>query len=369
MSFAEAHSSVSSTLDSGIDMEKRVEHIDIAKGISITLVALFHSELSLLIPEIIDPMALFRMPLFFFLSGVFFSYSLDPKAFFLKKSEALLKPYFSILLALFLLSFLSGDGALLYQLKGIFYANGDTIRWTPLWFLTHLFSLYIFTYFLFYFCKFDYLNYPIKLVLLFVFISVGSLFVDIFWYKSIRFLERSTEVPGLPFSLDIILISSTYFIVGYLLKEKLIAFSPNVVILMFSLVTFVCVSIFTDAYINLNKRIYDDPIFATVGAAAGIYFIIYISWFLSKVKWLGLFLLRLGDASLFILIFHNFIGSKVHSYFSNIEGNLLVVAIFSFALSVIIPMIIKTVVIKSDILSLAFFPFKSNKLLQRALRL
>jgi len=51
-------------------MNNRVEHIDIAKGISIILVALFHSKLKLFAPDIINSMGLFRLPLFFFLSGV-----------------------------------------------------------------------------------------------------------------------------------------------------------------------------------------------------------------------------------------------------------------------------------------------------------
>ena len=42
----------------------RVEHVDIAKGISIAMVALFHSDLAFFIPAVVEPMSVFRMPLF-----------------------------------------------------------------------------------------------------------------------------------------------------------------------------------------------------------------------------------------------------------------------------------------------------------------
>jgi len=61
-----------STLNKKDVVRGRVEHIDIARGISITLVAMFHSHLKFSIPEVIEPMSLFRMPLFLVLSGVFF---------------------------------------------------------------------------------------------------------------------------------------------------------------------------------------------------------------------------------------------------------------------------------------------------------
>ncbi len=352
-------------------MSNRIEHIDIAKGISIALVAMFHSKLNLFIPEIIEPMSLFRMPLFFFLSGVFFSYSLKPKLFFLKKAEALLKPYFFVLLTLLLLSYFSGkDADLLWQLKGIIYGNGDTIRWVPLWFLTHLFALYVFSYYLFYYLKFGQLSRDIQATLLFCFMIIGSLYIDFFWYKPIIIYKFSTEIPGLPFSLDIIFISSTYFILGHLLRDKIIRFTPNVLSLILFMSVFILVSIFTDAHTDLNKRIYSAPLSATIGAIAGIYIIVTCSWFISKSRWIALIPMWLGRGSLFILIFHGIVISETYRLLSEgikNENSLLVIAVVSYVLSISIPLVIKIFVEKSNLLSLAFFPFKSNKLLQRTL--
>ena len=166
-------------------MSNRIEFIDVAKGISIMLVAMFHSPLREYYSEIIDPMSLFRMPLFFFLSGVFFVWSIAPKQFLVKKSEALLKPYYSVLLTLLLLNFLMGEPHFLYYLKGILYGNGDTIEWEPLWFLPHLFVVYGFGYLLLNHSSFNQWSYPAKYLFLILMFSIGVFSIEAFWYRDV----------------------------------------------------------------------------------------------------------------------------------------------------------------------------------------
>ncbi|MBM96674.1 MAG: hypothetical protein CMI09_12635 [Oceanospirillaceae bacterium] len=354
-------------------MRGRVVHIDIAKGISIVLVAMFHSNLKFSVPELIEPMSLFRMPLFLVLSGVFFSCSLPPKQFFFKKADSLLKPYFFVLTAA-LLFYMAVDGDVtLWKLKGIFYGNGDTIQWdwVPLWFLTHLFALYVFVYFLYSHFHFDRLEKGKQLTVLLVFMSVGTLTLDVFWYVEVSVFGRSLSLPGLPFSIDIILISATYFILGAMLRERIARFSPNTLMLVLATVVFVAITLFTDAHTDLNKRVYDSPLYAFFGAAAGIYGVLTLSWYCAKIKWLGDVFLALGQASLFIMIFHVFTGYWIYSILT--EGttdkiNLFVMAVIACLLSIVIPLLIKRIVERSALLSLAFFPFRSNHLLRHALR-
>jgi len=364
-------------------MGGRVKHIDIAKGISIFFVSLFHSQpifygalahskLGSYFQAVIEPMSLFRLPLFFFLSGVFFTWTVSPKIFLAKISEALLKPYFSVLLLVFAISIVLGGDGLWWQLAGIFYGNGDTITWfwIPLWFLPHLFVVYLFSYILFRCFKFYQLPPgPTALVLL-IFTVIGVFCIQLFWQLDIQVLGRSIQLPGLPFSLDIILITSVCFISGHILKTRLIQFSPNLQILIPLAVLLVLIAVFTDAHIDLNKRIYKDPFFATLGAVCGIYVVISIAWFISKGKWLSYVLLRMGEASLYILIFHFFIqriSYSILSAFVTDKAALFVIGVISLGLSVSIPLLIKWVVVRSDILSLAFLPFESNKSLQRIL--
>ncbi len=74
-------------------MEQRIEFIDLAKGICILLVVLIHvfGETS---GEVIQMMILFRMPLYFILSGLFFKTYEGVFCFFKKKVNKLIIPFF-----------------------------------------------------------------------------------------------------------------------------------------------------------------------------------------------------------------------------------------------------------------------------------
>lgn len=346
-------------------MESRFKHIDIAKGISITLVAVFHSKFATFFPDVNHSMALFRMPLFFFLSGIFFSWLVEPRSFLLKKSEALLKPYFAVLFLHLALCALKGDDNLGLQLAGIFYGNGQTIEWGALWFLTHLFTVYCFCYLCFRFAKFSTLA-PLKLgAVAFIFMLTGSFFINVFWGAKINIHTQSFSLPGLPFSLDIVLVTSAYFILGILLKAKVTEFRPNMVTTLLTLTLFLFITQYTDAHIDLNKRVYNNPLYASLGALSGIYMVLTVSYLISKVSWLSHVPIFLGKSSLYILIFHSAIGSLVYRYFVSGEyesDNLFYYSLISFLLSLSIPLFMKKIIECSDIISLAFLPFKNNKL-------
>ena len=351
----------------------RVEHIDIARGISIALVALFHSDLAFFIPAVVEPMSVFRMPLFLVLSGVFFSWSRPPGEFLLKKADALLKPYFFVLFIAWIFYYVSDGEAWLWKLKGMFYGNGITIQWewVTLWFLTHLFALYASSYVLFYFLRFDRLGRGFQLLVLLLFMIAGIFLLDVFWYKPLHVFGRIIELPGLPFSTDIILISSCYFILGSILRRNIVAFKPDFRVLLVATIVFVLIAIFTDATVNLNDRIYTDPVYAFVGAAAGIYGVLALSWWCAQVNWLRAFFLQLGKASLFIMIFHVIIGYWVYTLLSeNVvdKPSLVFIAVVAFIFSVLLPLVVKRIVERNTLLSLVFFPLKSNRQLRHALR-
>jgi fucose 4-O-acetylase-like acetyltransferase len=349
-------------------VEGRVNQIDIAKGISITLVAMHHSQLKVLIPEFIDPLGLFRMPLFFFLSGIFFTWGVGAKDFIYKKFESLLKPYFVVLFSILLINLLMGYGGLADKLLGIFFGNGATLdwKWAPLWFLPHLFAVYCFTYILFKYCHFSKLKSLSFTIIIAMFFIFGSMLISLFWSREADI--DSTTFLGLPFSLDIILLTSAFFILGQHLRENIVNFQLNIPVAILSLVTFLSVLTFTEAKINLNQRVYNDVFFSTLGAASGIYLTLTLSFLIAKNEILSFVPKYLGAASLYILIFHSFLSRKIFSYLS--EGNyndstVLYIAFLSFILSVLIPLLIKKVIENSDILSLGFSPLRSNKLIQK----
>lgn len=349
-------------------MASRVQHIDIAKGLSISLVVIFHSKLTYFFPGIIEPTSLFRMPLFFFLSGVFFSWSQPPKSFLIKKSEALLKPYYFVLLLLSFIHFIFDGRHLIWELKGIIYGNGLMLQWVPMWFLTHLFIVYCFSYFLYRYLRFYTFGVAPTAIILVIFMAVGIYGIDYFLHREISILYYEITLLGLPFSLDILLISIVYFILGRLLKDSIVNFTPLLPLVFLSLAAFVLTCHFTEAHIDLNKRIYNQPLFSTIGALTGIYIILSISYLLSKTRFAKLIPLLLGRSSLYILIFHwpiiggsyGFLSSGVSS-----ENVLLGLAFLSFALGISVPLVAKNIIERNDVLSLGFLPFSSNPLVQR----
>lgn len=348
-------------------MKNRVVHVDIAKGVSIVLVALYHSKVKEFFPEVMQAMSLFRMPLFFFLSGVFFSYVLAPKGFLLKKSDALLKPYFFILSLVFIVSVFINDESNLWQLKGMLYGTGETIRWVPMWFLPHLFVVYVFSYILFHIIKLNKLSIYFKWLCIFLFLLIGTFNLDFFWGLKLSIFDHSILLPGLPFSVDIVLVTSFYFIGGYLLKESIIKFIPNLFLFWASFTIFSSICIFTNAHIDLNNRFYVNPLAAILASICGIYLIIFISFYMAHIKKLKNMFTIFGKASLFILIFHLPINQVIYNEFKEaaLEYNLsFLLAFTAFILSLLIPLIIKWMVNQNRLLTLFVIPLNSNKSLK-----
>ena len=113
----------------GVMQKKRIEYIDLAKGICMFLVVMGHIQEVFASAELKDVsyvLSYFRMPLYFMLSGLFFKKYSSFMYFFTKKINHLLVPY------------------LCFLLFGFF-----TFRNYPIWFLFSLFS----TNMVFYLCK------------------------------------------------------------------------------------------------------------------------------------------------------------------------------------------------------------------------
>ncbi len=353
-------------------MNIRIDHIDIAKGISIILVAIHHSKFKVLFPSIVESMSLFRMPLFFFLSGIFFSVLQEPKFFLLKKTEALLKPYFSVLLTVVCISVLFYQGDFSNQLINIFIGNGRSIAqidiywWVPMWFLTHLFAVFCSTYILFKYLKFDSLPQISKWVGIAIVFAIGVNQIAIAWNVKTEIFNQELTMYGLPFSVDLLLVTTSYFIVGYLLKKQIQNFKPNFYWLLAAITSLIIVVLFTEAKISLNHRVYNEPFFATLGAISGIYIILSLSCFISSFNIIKKIILYIGSASLYILIFHGFVYFRTYNFLINHSPeNILLVAVISLGFAIIIPLGIKWLVDKNRIISLFLHPTslvkKSNK--------
>ncbi|MBQ9232296.1 MAG: acyltransferase family protein [Prevotella sp.] len=121
--------------------KKRYENIDFMKGVCILLVVATHLDL----PYLSEPCySLFRMPMYYFLSGIFFSRYDGIKTFLIKKTNNLIVPYlfFSIFTLLVILVFYFGKHTSFEEA----YIESEPLHNGPIWFLISLYEVGVLMY-------------------------------------------------------------------------------------------------------------------------------------------------------------------------------------------------------------------------------
>src|SRR5215211_396662 len=197
-------------------MSKRIEYLDIAKGIGILLVVLGHNDfevISLFIQRLIYS---FHMPLFFFLSGYFINISVPFFDFFKRRFNALLKPFF---FTIFLIYFTSvsfekmGFNTAITRMVKSLYGSGHYLDWVQLWFLPHLFVVSLYAFFFIRLMS-SLRNRWVKWGILLATLAAALPFLHAFYPFPLSVLGKDYELWGLPFSFDLVLVTGFFFILG-----------------------------------------------------------------------------------------------------------------------------------------------------------
>lgn len=303
-------------------MSKRVQYIDIAKGIGILLVVLGHNDMNYYHPMLHRFIYAFHMALFFFLSGIFFNPDRNFKVLAKKRFEGLIKPLiFTILLiygiSVFFgkMSFATAGGRLFKSL----YMTGPYLNWVQLWFLPLLFLVNIYAYFFYKFTnpiKKDWIRWVILLITLWI----GTLPLPYTWPLEIEILGKSLTLHGAPANVDLVLLAGFYFILAReifrripedFFASKKVFFASG--ILLFGMV-------FTlDIPVDFNIRLYTSLPLNTIEAIAGILFTLSLS---RQIELYSEKLTRLfnyiGSLTISIFIFHvpiqEMINNKLNPY-------------------------------------------------------
>ncbi len=172
--------------------------------------------------------------------------------------------------------------------------------------------------------------------------------------------------PGLPFSLDLLPITAAYFLAGAWLRQPVLAFRPQAGLAVLAAGLFAAVALGSAAQVNLHRRVYDLPWLATAGAFSGIYLVLALSHALARLPPARALLGRLGAGSLYILLFHAWIGRRVFRLGSQQGADAGAAwAAVAFVLSVLLPLAVQWAVERSAVLALAFKPLAGNPLLRR----
>ena len=204
-------------------MTNRIQFIDLAKGLCITLVVLYHINKRFdLNPALFSILSTFRMPLYFLLSGLFFKEYENFIGFLKRKTNKLLIPFLFFYL---ITSFLMPN--LLYQfgytvdktqslgISGLWaFLTKEQFSNGPIWFLWCLFVLNIIFYNIFLLSKFFRKYFVLAIVILSC--ALGCIGMIL-----------SVNHINLPAFIDTALTSTPFFCVGYILRKHTKLLYPN----------------------------------------------------------------------------------------------------------------------------------------------
>ena len=330
---------------------KRVDYVDIAKGIGIVLVVMGHNDFELISPFAHKLIYSFHMPMFFFMSGMFFKPDVPFWPFLRNRFNRVLRPFVAILLLIYFASISFSKISLVMATRRLIkamYANGHYLDWVQLWVLPHLFTVSFFAFLFFKVMKQTQLQKWQWWILGLLYIG-SVLSLKLFWPFEINLFGRSLIVYGLPLSLDLVLISGFFFIFGYELNQKQnhILFE-NPWILLGSGIALTLLVWYFPQKIDFNTRQFDSLLINTAEALLGIVFILALSKLFERVGWLSSLFKYVGQASLIILIFQvpiqDYWGQKLLA----VTNNLYISYWISFLAGVIGPVLINAFLIRPN---------------------
>lgn len=351
-------------------MLSRNRHIDIARGIGILLVVFGHNHYVLSQQrELFNIVFSFHMPLFFFLSGIFFNTSRSFTRTLADKSDTLLKPYLvSLAIVAPLFGAMEDANPWLY-LTGVLYGNGNTLpfHWIPLWFLPNLIAVMLFAWLLVRMTGNFAKTIWSQLLIVAMLHALGVVFIEAFWPFDFAVGKNVYQFPGLPFSIDIVPLTASFFLLGLFLRERLLAFRPSHTVFAGVVIIFVAAHFYFDKTIDLNLRRYDGFILPAIEALCGIYMVLYLSAVADGIRGLGRLLAVVGSASLVILVFHFWFQVESRRFAVEVLGvNDTLANVFSFLFATTAPLLLWALFRKSSVLALFYLPLKSNRIFQRA---
>ncbi|WP_219268352.1 acyltransferase family protein [Pseudomonas sp. Xaverov 259] len=343
-------------------MKHRWIQMDIAKGIGILLIVYGHSwfvanSLELQYPII----ASFILPLFFFLSGVFFKPEQPFVEMAVRKADGLLKPFFFTMLVYVLVRDVLRGQPLLPDVGGVLYASVDTIPWQALWFLPHFWVAILFSWLMLRLIQRLKLSLPVSCLLVVVQLLIGIWVLPWFWQIPVTVGGQTWTLPGLPFGLEITLISSTYFIYGYLLRDWLRRHEGSLLTLVISVALFAAVFLYSHDTMDLAQRRYDHWLWTSLLAVIGV----YASWSLARVLMASPLITRvmtyIGQSTLILLIFHGEIQHKTVDLMERVGLHPLLSACIGLVVAVVVPLLIGEVIKRVAFLRFFYFPFPVRK--------
>ena len=345
-------------------MEKRIGYIDIAKGLGILVIVLAHNDLAGYHPTLHKFIYAFHIPLFFFLSGMFFRPERTFGDTLKRRFNTLMKPYFFTLFMIYLgeatfgnMSFENIAGRILKSM----YATGKYIDWVQLWFIPHLFVVALFAWIawrvLFGRIKIDWL----RGLAMFAMLAAGVFIMPRFWPFTAPVIGM--ELYGLPFSADMVFASGFFFLLGYEVNQKpLEKFFASPLVLVGTFGLLLAAILFLPPTLDFNTRTYPSLGINTLEALLGIAMILSLSRNLEKwSEKLANVFSYFGRISLVILIFHVPIQETLYGKYLRLGIPTDPSIILAFLSGVLIPALIYELAIRRNPVLRPWFGFAAEE--------
>lgn len=278
---------------------KRIEYIDLAKGICICFVVLIH--IMGVIPIVGTPIISFHMPLFFFLSGVFFKTYGNFSGFIKRKINTLLIPYiffqavFGYLYPYILFHIFGWECPNSHFSNMWFFLENKGVG-GPVWFLWCLFVMNVIFYFVYKIGKRS-SHFPPLFILLLG--STGFLF----GYYGI----------SLPRNIDSAMTAMPFFYLGCVLFRKTDMFQPNkydkyfYIIIVVLVCLLCCFSTTPTSYLFNKFNTSSSPFISMIktysSAMAGTLLVLFLSKRITHLPYISYW----GRYTLIVLCTHRFI--------------------------------------------------------------
>lgn len=350
-------------------MEKRNQVIDMARGLGILLVVLGHNPLIWKDSgEWYRIIFSFHMPLFFFLSGTVFNSQKTIKETIADKIDGLLKPYVVILFSIGLIGAIAKHQALAHYVSGAILATGGTILgWTPLWFLPHLFLVALISWILIRAGLNRSQTGHLTLAFSALLLCAGIYMIRFFWQTPISFMGSDHVMNGLPWSIDLLLVTIPYFMLGHFFSPEVKKFHPTKGKTLLALMALGGAHILSNQTIDLNNRQFDGFFFPVLASLGGIYLTLTAAFACQFASKIGQSMSMFGSASLIVLIFHWPIEGGISKLAADPSATTYVPIMWlAFLVGSIAPLLIWQVIQRSTFLSLLLLPARRRKLTQRS---
>lgn len=313
--------------------KKRIDWIDMAKGLAMLLIILSHTNKPEIYERIYTPIFL---TVLFFLSGYTFNIRNSFKEFFINKVKTLVIPLFMLGGINAILAFIVEGDNIVYRFKGLLLERNSGND--DMWFVACLFSCEILLYVIIKVCQKNK-----KLILLSI--SITSI-IGMVWFELVKI--------RLIWQFETSLIMVLYLGLGYLyhsLEKKYEKYVSTKNIIISTILYFIIIISYNN-YANLHKEILGNEIIFIIASFVGITSLIMLCKKLKPCK----YIIFIGRNTLVYYAFQSKAIKVIYIILNKISIN-----INQYILSIIIMIIVSLILIIPSIIINKYFPFLIGK--------